>query len=268
MPAAGAQRFALGLEYNGGAFCGWQAQRSPRLPTVQETLETALSKVADERITTVSAGRTDTGVHATCQVVHFDSSARRPARAWVKGVNALVPPGIAVQWVREVDASFNARFSATHRRYRYLILNRPERSALLAGAVCLQRRALDEGRMHEAAQFLIGERDFSAFRGAGCQSRTAMRRVDSIRVWRSGAVLAIDIQANAFLLHMVRITAGSLMAVGTGDRDSGWIREVLESRDRRRAGVTAPAAGLYLCAVGYAPGWGLPAPPEPPFFSV
>ncbi|MBK6286458.1 MAG: tRNA pseudouridine(38-40) synthase TruA [Gammaproteobacteria bacterium] len=265
--AIGARRIALGLEYCGSTFSGWQAQRSPRLPTVQETLESALGQVADARISTVCAGRTDAGVHASCQVVHFDTTADRPLRAWVQGVNSLLPKSIAVQWAREVDAAFNARFSATHRCYRYLILNRPVRSALLAGSVCEQRRPLDEQRMRQAARQLPGERDFSAFRGAGCQSRTAMRRVDTVNVNRSGELLVIDIQANAFLLHMVRNIAGALMAVGTGERAVEWLGEVLESRDRRQSAATAPAAGLYLCAVGYAPRWQLPEPPSAPWFS-
>ena len=169
------RRVALGLEYHGGGFAGWQAQRAPRLPTVQETLEQALSRVADHRVSTICAGRTDAGVHATAQVVHFDTGAARPERAWVMGVNSLLPAGIAVQWTREVPGDFHARFSATSRCYRYLMLTRPQRSALMAGAICLARRTLDAPRMHEAAQCLLGERDFSAFRGAG-SSVTPPRR--------------------------------------------------------------------------------------------
>lgn len=266
MPGASeARRIALGLEYRGDTFSGWQAQRSPRLPTVQEALESALGQVADTRVSTVCAGRTDAGVHASCQVVHFDTTADRPLRAWVQGVNSLLPKSIAVQWAREVDSTFSARFSATHRGYRYLILNRPLRSALLAGSVCEQRRPLDEQRMHQAAGQLLGERDFSAFRGAGCQSRTPMRRIDRVSVSRAGELLAIDIQANAFLLHMVRNIAGALMAVGTGERSVQWLGQVLESRDRRQSAATAPAAGLYLCAVGYASHWQLPGPPPAPW---
>lgn len=257
--AAARQRIALGLEYHGGAFAGWQAQREPGLATVQETLEAALARVAAHPVSTVCAGRTDAGVHASGQVVHFDTDAERPLRAWVLGANAWLPQGVAVQWARAVAPAFHARFSAVHRRYRYLILTRAQRPALLAGAVCHERRALDAGRMHEAAQSLLGERDFSAFRGAGCQSRTPMRRVARIAVERDGDLLAIDITANAFLLHMVRNIVGSLLAIGRGERPVDWLAEVLEGRDRRCAGITAPAQGLYLVEVGYDAHWGLPS---------
>jgi tRNA pseudouridine38-40 synthase len=252
------QRIALGLEYRGSAYAGWQAQKSPRLPTVQEYLETALSRVAAAPVQVVCAGRTDAGVHAQRQIVHFDTDALRPSRAWVLGCNSLLPPDIAVQWAVDVDARFHARFSALFRRYRYLILDRRVRSALLQGAVCLQRRPVDAALMHEAAQILPGERDFSAFRGAGCQSRTPMRRVDQISVSRHGELVCIDIQANAFLLHMVRNIAGSLLAIGCGDRSPQWLGEVLASRDRRMAAATADAAGLYLVDVGYDEHWMLP----------
>lgn len=261
-------RTALGLEYHGAGFSGWQAQRSPRLPTVQEALESALSRVADAPVTTICAGRTDAGVHATAQVVHFDSLAPRSSRAWILGCNSLLPAGIAVQWARPVDSAFHARFSATSRSYRYLILNREQRSALLGSAVCWQRRPLDHLRMQQAAACLPGERDFSAFRGAGCQSRTPMRRVDSVVVSRSGNLLAIDIRANAFLLHMVRNIAGALLAVGNGERPVEWLGEVLESRDRRQCAATAPAQGLYLCAVGYEARWALPPAPPPPWLAL
>jgi len=266
MPESGLRRVALGLEYRGGAFAGWQAQRSPALPTLQETLERALARVADHPVATVCAGRTDAGVHASLQVVHFDTAALRPARAWIMGVNSLLPADVAVQWAREVPPGFHARFSARYRRYRYLVLARAQRPALLAGAVCHERRTLDAGRMHEAAQCLLGERDFSAFRGSGCQSRTPMRRVDRISVTRAGELVGIDIEANAFLLHMVRNIAGSLLDVGAGERDADWLAAVLASRDRRQAGATAPAHGLYLVDVGYDPGWALPSPPPPPWF--
>jgi tRNA pseudouridine38-40 synthase len=260
------RRVALGLEYQGSAYAGWQAQRSPQLPTVQETLERALARVADHPVSTGCAGRTDAGVHAGRQVVHFDTPAARPLRAWVMGVNSLLPRDIAVQWAREVAPDFHARFSALYRRYRYLVLVRGQRSALLSAAVCHERRPLDAVRMHEAAQCLLGEQDFSAFRGAGCQSRTPMRRVDRIAVDRAGDLLSIEIEANAFLLHMVRNIVGSLLEIGAGERPAGWLAEVLASRDRRLAAATAPAQGLYLVDVGYAACWELPPATAAPWF--
>ena len=261
------RRLALGIEYHGGAYAGWQAQRSPGVPTVQETLEAALSRVANQPVSVVCAGRTDAGVHASAQVLHFDTHAVRPLRAWVMGVNSLLPADVAVQWAREVGPDFHARFSARYRRYRYLVLTRAQRSALAAGSVCLERRPLDAPRMHEAAQCLLGERDFSAFRGAGCQSRTPMRRLDRIAVSRAGELLTIEVEANAFLLHMVRNIAGSLLAVGTGERPPQWLAGVLESRDRTLAGATAPAQGLYLVDVGYDAQLGLPRAPAGPWFA-
>ena len=263
----GSRRVALGIEYHGGAYAGWQAQRSPGLPTVQETLEAALSRIADHPVSTVCAGRTEAGVHASAQVVHFDTRAERPLRAWVMGVNSLLPADVAVQWAREVGPDFHARFSARYRRYRYLVLTRAQRSALAAGSACLERRPLDAPRMHEAAQCLLGERDFSAFRGAGCQSRTPMRRLDRVAVSSAGDLLTIEVEANAFLLHMVRNIAGSLLTIGTGDRPPQWLAEVMESRDRTRAAATAPAQGLYLVDVGYDAHWGLPRLPAGPWFA-
>jgi tRNA pseudouridine38-40 synthase len=253
------RRIALGLAYDGEAWSGWQAQRSPALPTVQEALEAALSAVADHPVTTVCAGRTDAGVHATAQVVHFDTEAPRRSEAWLRGTNSLLPSSIAVQWAREVPAEFHARFSALRRGYRYLVLNRAQRAPLLAGRVCLERRALDAQCMQGAAQCLLGEQDFSAFRGAGCQSRTAMRRVDSLEVRRDGELVVIDICANAFLLHMVRNIVGALLRIGSGAESAAWLAALLASRDRRLGAATAPAAGLYLTRVDYAPNWGLPA---------
>lgn len=252
------RRIALGIEYHGGRYAGWQSQSDPVLPTIQATLEEALGRVAAQPVRTVCAGRTDAGVHASAQVVHFDVTVQRPLRAWVLGANAWLPPDISVQWARHMPDGFHARFSAEYRRYRYLILSRPQRPALLAGAVCHERRRLDEQRMHEAAQSLLGERDFSAFRAAGCQSRTPMRRIERISVERHGDLLAIDVQANAFLLHMVRNIAGSLLAIGRGERPVTWLGELLAGRDRTRAGITAPATGLYLVEVGYATHWDIP----------
>jgi len=266
--ASALQRVALCVEYNGSAFSGWQAQRDPRRSTVQETLEGALSRIAGATVSTACAGRTDAGVHATSQIVHFDAPTIRPERAWVLGANSLLPPGVAVQWAVAVPADFHARFSAEARTYRYMILNRPRRSALMTAVSALERVPLDHEAMDRAAQVLLGEQDFSAFRGAGCQSRTPVRRVLRISVRRAGEMLFIDITANAFLLHMVRNIVGSLLRVGRSEADMHWISELLQTRDRRLAGSTAPPQGLYLAGVRYGDRWGLPPMPSPPHAGV
>jgi tRNA pseudouridine38-40 synthase len=258
------RRLALGIEYDGGAFSGWQSQRRPELDTIQEALEAALGRVADHSVSTVCAGRTDAGVHARAQVVHFDTTACRPERAWVLGTNAHLPRGVSVQWAKAVPEAFHARFSAVSRSYRYLLLNRRQRSALWADRCWQLRQTLDVQLMERAGQALLGEQDFSAFRGSGCQSRTPMRKVESLRVTRAGDCVAIDIRANAFLLHMVRNITGALVRVGTGERTEDWIATLLASRDRRQAAETAPPQGLYLVAVAYAAEWGLPASGWPP----
>lgn len=266
--AAGAERVALCLEYEGSRFSGWQAQRDPARSTVQETLETALSRIADAPVATVCAGRTDAGVHATAQIVHFDSPVSRPDRAWVYGGNALLPPELSIQWATVVPREFHARFSAEARTYRYVVQNRPQRSALMAGRSCHERHPLDAAAMNRAAQALVGEHDFSAFRGAGCQSSTPVRRVERIAVRRVGEFVLVDITANAFLLHMVRNIVGSLLGVGRGEAGEDWLGLLLSMRDRRRAGMTAPPGGLYLAGVRYAECWKLPPPPPAPGTTV
>jgi len=250
-------RIALGIEYDGASYSGWQRQAHAR--SVQAELEAALSRVADHPIGITAAGRTDAGVHALAQVVHFDSDAARPLQAWVLGSTALTPSDISVLWAQPVPDEFHARFSALSRTYLYRILNRPMRPALDRLRVCWRRRPLDADRMHEAAQALVGERDFSSFRAAGCQSRTATRRLFGIEVTRTVETVEIRVRANAFLHHMVRNIAGSLLAVGCGDRPVEWIAEVLAVRDRTLAGVTAPPEGLYFAGVEYPPGFGLPS---------
>jgi len=258
-------RIALGLEYNGSQFCGWQMQ-SHGTRTVQGELEQALSIVADEPIKLVCAGRTDTGVHATGQVVHFDTHSERPEKAWVLGVNTHLPDDVASLWARPVGEDFSARFSATARCYRYVILNRKARPALLHGKVCWRHENLDVAAMHTAAQVLLGEQDFTAFRAAACQAEHARRCVHFIKVKHQGEFIYIDIEANAFLHHMVRNIVGSLMLVGNGEQPVAWIAELLHAQDRTLAGPTATADGLYLVHVTYPETAGLPGVIRAPVF--
>ena len=235
------------------------------METVQETLEQSLSQIAATPIRVSCAGRTDTGVHACYQVVHLDCPVSRPARAWLMGANTLLPDDVAVQWVRGVPPTFHARFAALARRYRYLVRQQGARPGVGRGSCCWHHTALDGELMHVEAQCLLGEQDFSAFRAAGCQSRTPMRRVEHISVTQTEQLLVIDIQANAFLHHMVRNIAGALLALGSGNKSRGWLAELLGGRDRRLAPATAPAAGLYLVDVIYPPEFGLPRPATGPW---
>lgn len=250
-------RIALGIEYDGTAYNGWQKQQSGT--GIQELLERALASVADEAVETVCAGRTDAGVHASAQVVHFDSTAGRTGRNWVLGVNSNLPADINALWATPVDDDFHARYSATARTYRYLILNRLTRSALHRHRAWWLHRPLHERPMRLAAEFLVGEHDFSAFRAAGCQAPTPRRRVISVAVERHGDWLAITVKANAFLQHMVRNIVGLLAAVGSGDASPASVEAVLASRDRTQGGVTAPPHGLALVGVEYPERFGLPA---------
>ena len=256
-------RIALGLEYDGSGFAGWQSQGHAR--GIQSVVEEGLSVVADHKVEVVAAGRTDAGVHAAMQVVHFDTSAIRSERSWMLGAVSNMPKQVSVLWAREVPETFHARYSALARRYRYVILNRTPRPALNADRVAWIREPLDEQRMHQAAQHLVGEHDFSSFRAAQCQSRTPMRNVYEIAVTRHGELVVLTVCANAFLHHMVRNIAGVLIAVGTGERSVDWPAEVLAYRDRRLGGVTAVPHGLYLAGIRYAPALNLPSEPE---FSV
>lgn len=248
-------RIALGVEYDGIAFAGWQSQRRTR--TVQETLEAALARVADHPVRVVCAGRTDAGVHATAQVVHFDTESVRPERAWVLGTNSHLPADVAVRWARAVEPRFHARFTARGRRYRYVILNRDTRPALLRGRVWWVHRPLDAEPARAAAAYLVGEHDFTSFRALACQARHPVRTIRRLDVHRAGEFLFIDVSANAFLHHMVRNLAGVLAAIARGEHPPQWAREVLEARDRALGGVTAPAAGLYLVQVEYPEAFGL-----------
>jgi tRNA pseudouridine38-40 synthase len=250
-------RIALGIEYDGSGYCGWQMQ-AHGTRTVQHEIEKAVAVVADHPVQVVCAGRTDTGVHATGQVVHFDTRANRKNKAWVMGVNTRLPADVCVRWARRVAADFSARFSATMRSYRYIIQQRPARPALYCRHVTWIHNELDISAMHDAAQALLGENDFSSFRSSACQSEHAMRFVKSIDVSTEGEFVYIDIEANAFLHHMVRNIVGSLLKVGTGDKPAEWIADLLALKDRTRAGPTAPAEGLYLVAVQYPDAYGLP----------
>lgn len=252
-------RYALGIEYDGSRYHGWQTQQ-PGVQTVQETLEAALTRVANHPVNVVCAGRTDTGVHATGQVIHFDSAASRDERAWVFGGNSNLPPDIAVRWARVVPDSFHARFAAVSRRYRYVIYNHPVRPALFGRQLTWNYRPLDIAAMQAAAGALIGTHDFSAYRGVQCQAKSPVKTVHRLDLYRREALIVLEIEANAFLMHMVRNIAGVLMAIGAGHQTPDWAREVLEGRDRRLGGVTAPPWGLYLVGVGYPPEFAVPDP--------
>jgi len=259
-------RIAVGVEYDGAPFCGWQQQDAA--PSIQQTLQQALSFVADEPVTLLAAGRTDAGVHARAQVAHFDARAERSARSWVLGANSQLPPTISLRWAQAVPDDFHARYSALWRRYRYLILNRPARSALSGGRALCVHQPLEVAAMSAAAMFLIGEHDFSAFRAAECQARSPVRHVTDLTVRRLGEWVQVDITANAFLHHMVRNIVGLLLVIGRGQAPPQRAREQLASGQRSTGEATAAAHGLYLWQVGYPPACGLPddsamiGPPE------
>lgn len=257
-------RIVLGIEYRGSDFCGWQLQDQGR--TVQGQVEQALARVADHPVRVICAGRTDTGVHALGQVVHFDTPAPRPLRAWVFGVNSHLPDDVSVRWSRAVDNGFHARFSALRRHYRYIIYNAAVRPAILAGRVSWDYRPLEVSAMQAAASVLIGEHDFSSYRSYACQAKNPVRTVHRLDVRREGAFIVIDIVANAFLHHMVRNIAGVLMEIGSGKRPPDWAGEVLEARDRVRGGVNAPPHGLYFIGVEYPENYGMPYSAEAVMF--
>ncbi len=257
-------RVALGLEYDGSEFHGWQRQTD--LSSVQEALEKALSIVACHTIHTTCAGRTDTGVHACQQVVHFDTTAVRTERAWVYGTNTELKHSIRILWAQPVPAEFDARRSAIGRRYRYVIYNHAIRPGLLRQYVSWYYRPLDAQKMFEAAQYWIGEHDFSSFRAAQCQSKSPIRDVRSIQVIRFEDKIVIDVKANAFLHHMIRNMVGVLLRIGAGLAPIAWAKEVLEAKDRRKAGLTASPKGLYLVTVEYPQHFALPAQGLGPWF--
>ncbi|SEO68017.1 tRNA pseudouridine(38-40) synthase TruA [Aquisalimonas asiatica] len=258
-------RIAMGVEYLGGRYAGWQQQH--HCDSVQARVEAALSRVADHPVQVVCAGRTDAGVHGLGQVIHFDTPARRNMHGWRLGGTTYLPDDIALTWAQPVAPMFDARRSALQRHYRYVILNRPVRPAWLHGQVAWTWKPLDAQRMHAGAQHLLGERDFTSFRAVACQAAHAWREVTRVDVARDGDFIYLDVSANAFLHHMVRNIAGTLMTVGAGERPPDWVAEVLSARDRTVGGMTAPAAGLYMVAVDYPEAFRLPAPPAPPRFA-
>jgi len=249
-------RIALGVEYDGSAFHGWQQQ--PCGNTVQDALQVALSRIAELPVAVVCAGRTDAGVHATAQVVHFDTRVERPLSAWVRGTNTYLPAAVAVRWAHPVADDFHARFSAYARCYRYLLINRAQRTGVWHGRAGWYHRPLDVEVMQQASAMLLGEHDFSAFRAADCQARSPVRTIRKADVQRSGEMIVFDFEAGAYLHHMVRNLVGSLVYVGQGKHPAEWIGHLLTLRDRRLAAPTFSAAGLYLVAVRYEPRWGLP----------
>lgn len=256
--AIGGGRVALVFEYDGREFHGWQLQKSG-VRSVEAELTKAVSKVADHPVDLVCAGRTDARVHASYQIAHFETPSIRSLRSWVMGINTALPFDISVHWAGNGSDDFHARFSAIYRRYRYVIYNNPVRPGIQRGQVSWVFRDLDAERMHGAAQALVGEHDFSSFRAAGCQSRTPIRFLEQINVTRIGDFVVIDVQANAFLHHMVRNIAGALIDVGTGKQSVSWIHDILHAKDRTLAGVTAPPHGLYLVDVGYPREFPVPA---------
>lgn len=255
-------RIALGIEYDGSRYHGWQLQDG--VTTVQACVEAALSRVADEPVRVVCAGRTDTGVHAAAQVVHFDTGAERTERSWVFGANANLPKDISVLWARPVPETFHARFKAERRRYRYVIFNRAVRPTFLQHRVSWEYRPLEAQRMAEAAVHLVGEHDFSSYRALACQAHSPVRTLYRLDVSREGELVLLDLEANGFLHHMVRNIAGVLMSIGAGEQPMAWSREVLEHRDRSLGGVTAPPFGLYLTGVDYPVEYALPRLSPPP----
>ncbi len=250
-------KIALGISYCGRDYYGWQKQ-SHTDNTVQYYVEKSLSVVANEPIALCCAGRTDSGVHSTGQVIHIETDVVRSLYSWKMGANTQLPKDIRINWVQEVADDFHARFSATYRRYHYVIEDNSCGNAIFNGLITPYRFALDTDKMHQAAQCLIGEQDFSAFRAAQCQSNTPYRCVDFVNVYRSGNFVIVDIQANAFLYHMVRNIVGSLLLVGQGKKEVTWLGELLIKKNRNKAGATAPASGLYLVEVGYPDRYGIP----------
>ncbi|WP_415912042.1 tRNA pseudouridine(38-40) synthase TruA [Neptuniibacter sp. QD37_11] len=259
-------RYALCVEYSGAAYRGWQIQKEGDVPSIQEEVEKALSKIANAPVSVICAGRTDARVNATYQIIHFDSPVQREDRAWVLGTNTNLPDDIAIQWAVPVSDEFHARFSAVERRYRYLIYCNPVKPAILPKGITWTYKQMDVERMQEAANYLIGEHDFTSYRAVGCQAHSPVRTVKQLDVYHSGQLIVLDVRANAFLHHMIRNFAGVLMSVGCGEADPIWAKEVLDAKDRRQGGVTAPPYGLYFVDAKYPDEFDLPKSQIGPFF--
>ncbi len=258
------KRIVLCISYDGSRYHGWQHQED--VSTVQQTVEHAVSRVADQPVSLVCAGRTDAGVHATAQVVHFDTEADRTERSWVFGANSNLPADMSVLWAKSTTSDFHARFSALSRTYRYIICNQNVRPGIFHKAVGWHYKLLDADRMQAATHYLLGEHDFSAFRGSACQAKHAVRTIHHLSVKRQGRLVMIEVNANAFLLHMVRNIVGVLVDIGEGEKNPEWALEVLNSCDRRKGSVTSSPNGLYLVEVNYPDKFGLPKEPKGPFF--
>jgi len=257
-------RIALGIEYDGANYFGWQRQKE--VISVQQKLEEALSQIANHPVTVNCAGRTDSGVHGTGQVVHFETDAKRKDVAWTLGVNANLPDDIAVRWVKQVNDDFHARFSATARRYRYIIYNAAFRPGILRAGLSHYHHDLDEKMMHDAGQFIVGEQDFTSFRALHCQANSPTRTIEYLTITRQADFIIIDIKANAFLHHMVRNIAGSLIEIGRGKQPVDWLATLLTLKDRSKAAATAKPGGLYLVEVDYPAQFELPRPAVGPLF--
>ena len=249
-------RIALGLEYDGNQFCGWQTQ--PEGCGVQDCLELALSGMAGHEVGVVAAGRTDAGVHALCQVVHFDTETKRPLSAWVRGINANLPVSVRVLWAKMVPDEFHARFSARRRDYQFVLYNGPVAPAVMANKASWFHLSLDADKMAEAARFLEGEHDFSAFRASECQAKSPVRNLYQAQVQKYGDCIVFNFSGNAFLHHQVRNMVGALVYVGKGSFDPDHLQTLLQARDRTKSPPTFSPDGLYLTGVGYEAHWGLP----------
>lgn len=258
-------RIVLVLEYDGSRYCGWQSQLESC--AIQDVVENALSTIAKEDIRVVTAGRTDAGVHAFYQVIHFDTLVHRPMNAWVRGVNAFLPDDISILWAREISDNFHARYSAIERRYLYLLLNQPTRPGLHHSKVGWFHQPLELEKMQAAGKFLIGEHDFSSFRAAECQANSPVRTITHLHITRQGNLVIFDLRANAFLHHMVRNIIGCLVYIGKGKYSADWIEDLLKHKNRAFAAPTFSASGLYLAGVRYDPSWVIPEFPELPVIS-
>jgi tRNA pseudouridine38-40 synthase len=261
-------RVVLGLEYDGSAFAGWQKQKNTSLVSVQATLEKALSSVADTPIQVVCAGRTDRGVHALCQVVHFDTEVEREERSWRLGANSNLPRNMSVKWVKFMNDDFHARFSAVSRQYQYFIYNSLSRSGLLEKKLTWHLQTLNVKQMNEAVQCLKGKHDFSSFRAADCQANSPIRTITEASVVDFNGLIKLEVKANAFLYHMIRNIAGTLLLIGEGKQPVAWMKEVLVAKDRKVAGVTASPNGLYLTNVQYPEEYAIPVPGQIGFIGV